>query len=348
MQLVYKLGGVCLASLILLFLLPFVYFIAVFMTIAFIIAFFLILISDGDLTLMFYDKINPDGDNLSGKVVWLTGASGGIGEHIAYKLATKGCKIVLSARRESELKRVQDNCINDHGAKGGDIWILPLDLTDFESHRQLAQDVISRFGKIDILINNGGVSQRSLGVNATLEVTQQLVNVNFIGTVSITKSVLPHMLSRKSGQIVNISSVAGKFGPTLSSSYAATKHAIQGYFNTLRAEVYRQNVTITNVCPGPVVSNVFTNAMRDDIDQPTYKKDLQLAERDPRSVMPTERCAHLTTVALANNLHEAWISKQPVLLFTYVSQYMPSIFSWLNVRSGHKRIEAFQKIQKEK
>ncbi|XP_033105349.1 dehydrogenase/reductase SDR family member 7-like [Anneissia japonica] len=348
MHIAYTLGGICLASLVTLFLLPFVYFVAVFMAIAFIIAFFFILISDGDIMLMIYDKLHLDGDNLRGKVVWLSGASSGIGEHIAYKLSTKGCKIILSARRKDELERVKETCVSKYGAKNGDLLVMPLDLTDFESHRGEAHDVISHFGKLDILINNAGKSQRSLCEDTSLEVTHRIVNINFIGTVSLTKAVLPHMLARKSGQIVNISSTAGKFGVPLSTSYSATKHAIQGFFNSLRPEVYHRNVTVTNVCPGPVVSDVVINAFQEDIDQPAIKQDMGVGERDQRSIMSTDRCAHLTVVAMANNLDEAWVSRQPVLLFMYLSQYIPSAFLWMFKRSANKRIEDFRKRQKGK
>jgi short-subunit dehydrogenase len=112
-------------------------------------------------------------------------------------------------------------------------------------------------GKIDIVVLNAARSQRGIIERTVLAIDREIFDLNVIGTFSMTKAVLPYMIERKSGHLVAISSVAGKMGAPVSGSYSATKHALQGFFNTLRYEVADRNITVTTVCPGPVVSMVF-------------------------------------------------------------------------------------------
>ncbi|MES1222958.1 MAG: SDR family NAD(P)-dependent oxidoreductase, partial [Bacteroidota bacterium] len=146
--------------------------------------------------------------NLSNKVVWITGASSGIGEALCYEFARLNCKLVLSARRESELERVKKNCPENLE----NILVLPFDLSDADNVKGLAEQVIRHFGRIDILINNGGVSQRSWAAETPLEVDRKLFETNYFSTLALTKSVLPYMIAQNSGYLVATSSVAGKYG----------------------------------------------------------------------------------------------------------------------------------------
>src|SRR5688572_929881 len=179
---------------------------------------------------------------LKNKVIWLTGASSGIGEALAYELANKGAKLILSARRKEELERVKSNC-NEAARK--DIRILPLDLAQAESLEGATQAAIQLFGHVDILINNGGISQRSLVQESTMDVYRRLMEVNFFGALALTKYILPHFVSRKQGHIATLSSVAGKYGTPYRSGYAASKHALHGFFDAVRAEHFKDNVTFT-------------------------------------------------------------------------------------------------------
>ena len=141
------------------------------------------------------------------KVVWITGASSGIGEALAQSFASEGAQLVLSARRVDELLRVKKSLkIADV-----DVMILPLDLSDTAKINELTQQVIAKFGRIDVLVNNGGISQRSLAKDTSMEIVRKLMEVNFFGTIALTKSVLPYMLKQKSGHIIVMSSIAGKF-----------------------------------------------------------------------------------------------------------------------------------------
>ncbi|KAL9982697.1 hypothetical protein ACROYT_G004773 [Oculina patagonica] len=199
-----------------------------------IVCFLLFKFQDGDFTLLIYEKIGQDpAVALRGKVVWITGASSGIGEYLAYQLAKYGCKLVLSARRKAELDRVKDKCaaiatgLDSSFNKDQDILVLPLDLQKFGTHEKLAQDVLKHFGKVDILVNNGGRSQVSLVKKAPLKVDRALLDLNLLGTISLTKAVLPHMIERHEGQIVVVSSILGKFGFPLRATYCASKYALQ-------------------------------------------------------------------------------------------------------------------------
>ncbi|KAG8126615.1 hypothetical protein E2320_021699 [Naja naja] len=153
--------------------------------------------------------------------------SRGIGEELAYQLAKIGSWLVLSARRENELERVKKKCLEISSLSDKDILILPLDLTDRGSHESATKTVLQHFGRIDILVNNGGRSQRSLFVDTSLNVYNAIMELNYLGTISLTKFALDHMIQRKQGKIVTMSSVMGVMGAPLATGYCASKHALQ-------------------------------------------------------------------------------------------------------------------------
>lgn len=194
------------------------------------------------------------------KIAWITGASSGIGKAIAYALHDKGAKLILSSRREEVLQEVKQNCSGDTS----DIHILPLDLADSNSLTEKTEQALEIYGQIDYLFNNGGVSQRSLAVDTNMEVVRKVMEINFFGSVILTKGVLPSMIERQSGHIIVTSSVMGKFGTHLRSSYAASKHALHGYFDCLRHEVYNDNIHVSLVCPGFIKTDITKNALEGD------------------------------------------------------------------------------------
>jgi short-subunit dehydrogenase len=184
---------------------------------------------------------------LSNKVVWITGASSGIGEALAYALAKEGAKLILSSRRKEALEQVKGNCPSD---RQQDIRILPLDLSQIQTLGLITEAAIQFFGHVDILINNGGLRQRSLIRDTPFEVDRQIMEVNYLGTIALTKHLLPHFTERKIGHYVTISSITGKFGTPYRSAYAASKHALHGFFDSLRAEMWQHHITVTLICPG--------------------------------------------------------------------------------------------------
>lgn len=197
--------------------------------------------------------------NFSNKVVWITGASSGIGEALAYAFAAEGAKLVLSARRVEELERVKKAC-----GKASSVLILPLDLGSGQDFKSETQQVIKAFGQIDILVNNGGISQRGLAKDTDMAVDRRIMEVNFFGTIALTKAVLPYFIQQKNGQIVVISSIVGKIGVPLRTAYSASKHALHGWFDALRAENWENNLKVLLACPGFVRTQISINALASD------------------------------------------------------------------------------------
>jgi len=190
------------------------------------------------------------------KIIWITGASSGIGEALVYAFDKREAKIIISARREKELERVKNNCKNKENIK-----ILQLDLEEYEQMQEKAEEVYAHFNGIDYLFNNGGLSQRSLAKDTPLSIDKRLMDINFFGTVALTKAVLPKMIEQKQGHIIVTSSLTGKLGTSLRSAYAASKHALHGFFDSLRAEVAHDNIFITLLCPGYIATNISVNAV---------------------------------------------------------------------------------------
>lgn len=193
------------------------------------------------------------------KRVWITGASSGIGESLAKAFAKEGAHIILSARNEKELDRVAGLCTAEGAAS---VLVQPLDLGQPETLADVAANVLRKVGKIDVLINNGGISQRSKVLDTSLDVDRKLMEVNYFGTVALTKAILPSMVTHQLGHIVTVTSLTGKFGTALRSTYAASKHALHGFFDSLRAELGSNSpIKVTLVCPGFIRTKVSINAL---------------------------------------------------------------------------------------
>lgn len=191
------------------------------------------------------------------QVVWITGASSGIGAALAEAFARDGARLILSARRRVELEQVAARC-------DGEPFILPLDLARSDELASHVSTVLARFGRIDVLVHNGGVSQRSRVADTHLDVDRRIMEVNYFGAVALTKAVLPTLLRAGSGHIVVVSSVMGKLGTPLRSAYAASKHALHGFFDCLRAEIADDGLFVTLICPGYVKTNISKNALTGD------------------------------------------------------------------------------------
>ena len=189
------------------------------------------------------------------KVVWFTGASSGIGEALAYAFAAEGAQLVLSARREEELNRVAKAC--------GNAYVLPFDMLSIAEHADRVQDVINTYGRIDYLILNAGVSQRSFVKDTTFDVYRRLFEVNFFSIVSLTQAVLPVFTAQQSGVFVPIASVAGRISTPRRAAYGATKHALIGFFDSVRAEVFNDGIRVTTVLPGYIKTNISLHAMNE-------------------------------------------------------------------------------------
>ena len=248
------------------------------------------------------------------KVVWITGASSGIGEALAYQSAKAGAKLILSARREAELERVKQQC----NLASEDILVVPLDLVNHDQMSAKADQVIDHFGRIDILINNGGISQRSLIVDTDFSVYKKLVDIDYLGAVALSKAVLPHFVKQKSGHFGVVTSLMGRFASPLRSGYCGAKHALHGFFDALRMEHHDDNIKVTLICPGYIHTNISMNAVTGDGSAQN--------KMDPAtgSGMSPEKCAVKIIEAIKNNKMEALIGGKETFA-VYLKRFFPKL-----------------------
>ena len=251
------------------------------------------------------------------KRVWITGASSGIGEALSIAFAEQGAQLILSARNELEINRVSAACSK---AGASSVLVQPLDLEQHERIPLIVESVLKKIGKVDILINNGGISQRSLASETTLEVDKKLMAVNYFGTVALTKALLPNMFMHQLGHIVTITSLTGKFGSPYRSSYAASKHALHGFFDSLRAELSDVHIKVTLICPGFVRTNVSKNALTGDGAKLGTMDDATDKGLDPA------RLAHKILRTIEAGKEEAYFGGKEVL-GVYLKRFFPRYFS---------------------
>ncbi|WP_374280132.1 SDR family NAD(P)-dependent oxidoreductase [Novosphingobium sp.] len=194
---------------------------------------------------------------MSGKAVWITGASSGIGAGLARAYAKRGCRLILSGRNEAALAEVAAQCGTEH-------LILPFEASDFAAAQAAADKAWDWSGGIDVLVNNAGISQRSLAVDTDFAVYRKMIDIDLLGPIALTQALLKRMVARKSGQIVMISSLAGKIGSPLRSAYCAAKHGLIGYADSLRIELSPHNISVIGVTPGSIRTDVSRNAITAD------------------------------------------------------------------------------------
>ncbi|XDD50984.1 SDR family oxidoreductase [Leptospira sp. WS92.C1] len=251
------------------------------------------------------------------KVVWITGASSGIGEELVKEAAKRGAKIVLSARRIKELERVKKEC----GLTKTNSLILPLDLEDYKRLKNAPKKVTDQFQSIDILINNGGISQRSYTYETSIQTYEKLMDVNYFGNIALSLAVLPIFRKQKNGVIASVSSVAGLFGVPLRSGYSATKAALTGFYESLRAENASEGIKVTLVYPGFIKTQISNNALKGDGSQ-QGKMDHAIE----KGIAPDE-CARKILDAIAENKNEIVIAGFKERFGIFLHTFFPGIFA---------------------
>src|ERR1039458_9254417 len=261
------------------------------------------------------------------KVVWITGASSGIGEALSKEFAAEKSKLVLSARRESELLRVKKECAKFISEEN--ILILPMDVAELSNVKTEVQKVIQKFGRIDILVNNAGIAQRSFAGDTPIEVERKIMEVNYFGTIILTKEILQLMRKQQSGNIVTISSVMGKLGFPGRSSYSSSKHALHGYFESLRIEENKNNIHVHIICPGYVKTNVSLNSINEKGEKYNQMDKGQEKGMDPNIA------AKKILKAIRKNRFETFFGGTE-LLAIILKRFLPSLFYRLILRTGKK------------
>jgi short-subunit dehydrogenase len=255
---------------------------------------------------------------LSNKTIWITGASSGIGKSLALNLSGRTNNLILSSRDEEALKKVKNKCKDPNKVK-----ILRLDLNNYLNFNTITNKAIALFGKIDILINNGGISQRDFAIKTTISVDEKIMNINYLGTIALTKTLLPHFIENKNGHIVVVTSVVGKIGTPLRSSYAASKHALHGFFDSLRAEIHPFNIKVTLICPGFVQTNISFNALIGD-----GSKQNKMDKATKNGLKP-EVVAQKITKAIQKGKEEVIIGGFKEKLSVLLKRFFPNILSKL-------------------
>lgn len=254
-----------------------------------------------------------------GRVAWITGASSGIGEALALRLAGLGSRLVLSSNEPEDLERVARAC----GLPDRDRMIQELDLARADEMPGLARKVLERFGRVDLLFNNGGISQRSLARDTSLEVDRKVMEIDYFGHVALTKAVLPSMLRRGAGHIVVTTSVSGLMGVPMRSAYCAAKHALHGFFDALRAEVWREGIRVTLVCPDAVRTRISTRAVTGD-GRPWGRMDKMIA-----AGIPPEACAEQALRAVAEGREQVVLGRGKGRAAVWVRRFSPGLVSRL-------------------
>ena len=261
--------------------------------------------------------------SLKDQVVWITGASSGIGEALARAMSAQGAKLILSSRRVAELERVKNSC-----AHPDQVYVFPLDLTDSAGLEAKVVTAISIFGHIDVMVHNGGMSQRALVAETDIAVHREVMELNYFSYIILTKALLPHFMERRSGYFVVTSSVMGKIGTPMRAAYAASKHALHGYFDSLRAEVDQYGIKVTIITPGYIHTPIAVITGDGSIES---SKSEQI-----NGGLSADKTASQITKAIQNEAYEAYVGKfvGEERLALFVKRFLPGLFTRLIPRFG--------------
>lgn len=251
------------------------------------------------------------------KIVWITGASSGIGEAAAYRFAQEGASLILTARNAERLEQVAERC-NAFRAGKAKASVLTYDFNRLDGLDALADRAWNLFGRIDILFNNAGISQRSSTLETEIEVIRKVMDIDFYAPVLLTKSILPYMIAQGGGQIAVTTSIAGRFGFPMRCAYSSSKHALYGFFETVGAEYFKDNILVTMVCPGRVKTEISLHALEGD-GREHGKMDAGQA-----SGISAERAAKRIIKAIYRKRPEVLVGGKE-LAMVYIKRFFPTL-----------------------
>ena len=258
------------------------------------------------------------------KTVWITGASSGIGKELATQFAQLGANVILSARSVDKLNKLKQSLHGD-----GHI-VLPLDLSAPEAVLDQVTNLLETLPAIDILINNGGGSQRSLFLENDFNVYRQLMEVNYFGLIALTKAVAPSMVARRSGSIVSISSVAGKVGSKFRTGYSGSKYAVVGFMDCLRAELAEHNIHCLTICPGSIKTAIAHNSLNEQ----------GIAQNKPEhsieNGMDVSVAAKKMILAIGNKKDEVIVGKGLSGWAPTIKRFFPRLFNRLTAKTNYR------------
>ncbi len=247
-------------------------------------------------------------------VIWITGASSGIGEATAYRFAREQASLILTATREERLAEVQLACIN----LGARCAILPCDLSRLDLLDAVTDRAVALFGRIDVVFLNAGISQRGKVLDNSPAVDRKIMDLNFFSPTMIARRLLPSMIAQGGGTIAVTSSIAGRFGFPLRSAYAASKFALYGFFETLQAEYHDNRIRVVMVCPGRVKTAISFNALEGDGSQHGRMDEGQ------QKGITAEQAARKIVKAIKKQKPEVLVGG-PELLMVYIKRFLPAL-----------------------
>ena len=249
------------------------------------------------------------------KVAWITGASSGIGEALVVEFIRRGAIVIASSHDISGLEKMKHAC----GEKSSSVYIVPFDLSETSSIKSIVDEQITIHGRIDYLLNIGGISQRARIEETPLWLDRKIFEINYFGTIALTKAVLPHMVRQKSGHILATSSISGRFGFPLRSAYSASKQALHGFIETLFLENKVNNIRASVIIPGRVRTSISFNAL-DSEGKPHGKLD----DGQAKGVSPAE-AANTIIRGIIKNKREILVGKSELLML-YIRRFLPWLF----------------------
>jgi len=253
--------------------------------------------------------------HFKGKTIWITGASSGIGKSLAHEFSKMDTQLILSGRNQRKLEEIKDACLQN----GSSVLTVPFDLSDKNSIVNSAEIVLEKYGSVDLLINNGGISQRAFVRNSRFDVDQKIMSVNYFGNIALTKVLLPSMLKQGHGHIAVTTSIAGKFGFPMRSAYSASKHALYGFYDTLRIELADQNIKVTTICPGRIQTNISKHALNEKGEEHGEMDDGQ------KNGMSAEKAARKIVRALQREKREVIVGGKELLMLP-IKRFTPWLF----------------------
>jgi short-subunit dehydrogenase len=251
----------------------------------------------------------------AGKVAWITGASSGIGESLVHQFVLRGARVIASSNHMSGLERVKSEC----SPYSEMVSCVPFDLADTAGIHKIVEEQVSIFGRIDYLLNIGGVSQRARIDETPLWLDRKIFEINYFGTIALTKAVLPVMVRQNSGHILATSSISGRFGFPLRSAYSASKQALHGFFETLYLENKKFNINASVIIPGRVRTSISLHAL-----DSSGREHGKLDEGQSKGLLP-EKAAEIIIKGMLRNKREILVGKSEMLML-HIRRYLPWLF----------------------
>lgn len=250
-----------------------------------------------------------------GKVAWITGASSGIGEALVREFAARGAAVIASSNDLPGLEKLKESL----AGVSSEVYCVPFDLAENGSFSELADTLVKEKGRIDYLLNIGGISQRSRIDETPLWLDRKIFEINYFGTIALTKAVLPHMVKQKSGHILATSSISGRFGFPLRSAYSASKQALHGFFETLYLENRNNNIRVSVIIPGRVRTAISVHALEAD-----GKEHGRLDDGQAKGLLPAE-AARIIIRGMLRNKREILVGKGEMMML-HIRRYLPWLF----------------------